>query len=184
MFGGEKAIHNAINNVYDDHNHHPIIKSQYDFAIVDESKPANTSNNGEITNEPLSVIAVDDPVICEIYVQDSDLACLNNIPCTYHEEDNLPHAILTSELDWDPYIWYHDFEPGDQWSEISFIDTKFDDASDYKNRDLLELEELLESNANSSHGSNGNLRPKDNAIAPDDRRDKNKGENSTALNPC
>ena len=48
MFGGEKEIHNAIKNNDDNHNHnhHSIIKSQYVFAIMHESKPADTSSNG------------------------------------------------------------------------------------------------------------------------------------------
>ena len=50
--------------------------------------------------------------------------------------------------------------------------------------DVLKLEELLDLNANSAHGSNANLCPKDSAIAPDDRRDKNRGENFLASNPC
>jgi hypothetical protein len=93
----------------------------------------NKCYNGEIINEVLSFIYVNDPVIFENYAQDNDLAFLNIIPCTYYEEYNLSHAILTSELEWDPYIWYHDFEPDSQWSEISFIDTEFDDAGDHTN---------------------------------------------------
>jgi hypothetical protein len=50
--------------------------------------------------------------------------------------------------------------------------------------DVLKLEELFDLNADSAHGSNENLCPKDSAIAPDDRRDKNWRENSIALNPC
>jgi hypothetical protein len=42
MFGGENAIHNAINNDDDNHNHHPMVKFQSVFDIVDESKPADT----------------------------------------------------------------------------------------------------------------------------------------------
>ena len=195
-------------------------------------------DNGEITNELLYVIDVDDPVICESYAQDNDLSYLNIImPCTYHEEDGLSHTILTSELEWDPYIWHHDFEPDSQCSEISFIDKEFDDASDHTNRDLegdttlshsiltsevewdpyiwyhdfevgdecneisfidtkyddaggntnmdvLKLEELFDLNANSSHGSNANFRAKDSAFPPDKRRDKNWGESFTPLNPC
>ena len=34
------------------------------------------------------------------------------------EWDILPHSILTSQVEWDPYIWYHDFEIGDQCNEI------------------------------------------------------------------
>lgn len=49
MCGGEKTIHNVINNDDNNHNHHPMIKFQYDFAIRDESIPSNTSNNWEFT---------------------------------------------------------------------------------------------------------------------------------------
>ena len=48
----------------------------------------------------------------------------------------------------------------------------------------MKLEELFDLNANASHGSNANLRLKDSAITPDDRRDKNCGEILTPLNPC
>ena len=96
----------------------------------------------------------------------------------------MSHFILTSEVEWDPYIWYHDFEVGDQCKEISFIDTKYDDAGGNTNIDVLKLEELSDLNANSSHGSITNLRPQDNVIALDDIRDKNRGENSTPLNSC
>ena len=168
-------------------------------------------DNGGITIELLCVIDVDDPVICENYGHDNDLERLNIIPCTYHEEENLSLTILTPELEWDPYIWHHDFEHNIQWSEVSFIDTEFDDASDHKNWDLegdtlshsiltseverdpyiwyndfvvddqwnkisfidtkygdsvgntnldvLKLDELLDQNANSAHGSIANLCP-------------------------
>jgi hypothetical protein len=96
----------------------------------------NKCDKGEITNEVLSFIYVNGPVIFEYYAQDNDLTFLNIIPCTYHEEDNLSHAILTFELEWDPYIWYHYFEPDSQWSESSFIDTEVDDAGDHTNGDL------------------------------------------------
>ena len=93
-------------------------------------------DNGEISNEIICVIDRDDLVICENYAQDIDFACLNIIPCTYHEKENCSHVILKSELEWDPIIWYHDFELDSQCSEISFIDKEFDDASDHTNRDL------------------------------------------------
>lgn len=93
-------------------------------------------DKADITNEVLSFIYVNDPVIFENYAQDNDLAFLIIISCTYHEEDNLSLAILTFELEWDPYIWYHDFEPDSQRSESSFIDTEVDDAGDHTNGDL------------------------------------------------
>ena len=188
-------------------------------------------------NQLIQVLTVIDGavlVICENDAQDNDLACLNIIPCTYLEKDNLSHTILTSELEWDPYIWHHDFEPDSQWSEVSFIDKEVDDARDHKNRDLewdtlshsiltsevewdpyiwyhdfevgdqyneisfidtkfddaggntnmdvLKLEELFDRNANASHGSNANMRSKDSAITTDDRRDKNCGKIVTPLN--
>ena len=43
MFGGENATHNAID---------PIIKSKHDFDIMDESKPADTHDNGETAQKP------------------------------------------------------------------------------------------------------------------------------------
>ena len=47
MFVGEKAIHNDINNDDNNHNNHPIIKYQYYFTIMNESKPADTLNNDD-----------------------------------------------------------------------------------------------------------------------------------------
>jgi hypothetical protein len=226
MFGGEKSIHNVIHCDHDSHNHHPhydhdshnhhhsFMKLEYDFDIMDESKPADTSNNGETSNETLSVIVFDDPVSCKTYAKDFSIITsdLEWDPCIwYHdfepdnkfheisfikfddaidhenrdlEDYNLSQTILTPELEWDHHIWYHEFEHDDQWSEISFIDTKLDDADDHRSMNLLELEESLEWYINASLDSKGNVSTKDNAIEPDHRRYKKRSENCAALNPC
>ena len=122
--------------IYQVTSHHGPMQLSHSEKNGSQYKVVIKWDNGEIANELLSVIDVDDPVSCENYAKDNDLACLNIIPCTYHEEDNLSNTILTSELEWDPYIWHHYFEPDSQWSEISFIDNEVDNASDHTIRDF------------------------------------------------
>jgi hypothetical protein len=50
-----------------------------------------------------------DGYIIPLTIKDG-LACLSIHPYTDHEWDNLPHVILTSELEWDPSVLDHDFK--------------------------------------------------------------------------
>jgi hypothetical protein len=49
-----------------------------------------------------------DGYIIPLSIKDG-LARLSIRPYTDHEWDNLPHVILTSELEWDPSVLDHDF---------------------------------------------------------------------------
>jgi hypothetical protein len=40
-------------------------------------------------------------------------------PNTDHKWDNLPHAICTSELEWDPSVLDHDVREDEQWGEVT-----------------------------------------------------------------
>jgi hypothetical protein len=51
------------------------------------------------------------------------LACLSILPFTDHEWDNLPHVILTSELEWEPSVLDHEFKEDEQWGGVPTIDS-------------------------------------------------------------
>jgi hypothetical protein len=45
-------------------------------------------------------------------------ASLSIHPYTDHKWDNLPHAICTSELEWDPSVLDHDVREDEQWADV------------------------------------------------------------------
>jgi hypothetical protein len=49
------------------------------------------------------------------------LACKHIRPYTDQEWDNLPHVILTSEIEWDPSVLYHDFKKEEQRGEMKLV---------------------------------------------------------------
>ena len=78
-----------------------------------------------------------DGYIIPLRIKDG-LARLNIRPYTDHEWDNLPHVILTSELEWDPSVLDHEFHADDQWGDVPGIDTPFDDVGDYQHRVIVQ----------------------------------------------
>jgi hypothetical protein len=67
------------------------------------------------------------------------LANLSIKPYTDHEWDNLPHVILTSELEWAPSVLDHTIKENEQWGDVSDIDTPFDEMGDYKHRAFVNI---------------------------------------------
>jgi hypothetical protein len=59
-------------------------------------------------------------------------------PYTDHEWDNLPHVILTSQLEWDPSVLDHNFKEDEQWGEVPELNSSFDDYGDYKHRVVVQ----------------------------------------------
>ena len=78
-----------------------------------------------------------DGYIIPLIIKDG-LARMNIRPYTDHEWDNLPHVILTSELEWDPSVLDHEFHADDQWGDVPGIDTPFDDVGDYQHRVIVQ----------------------------------------------
>ena len=58
-------------------------------------------------------------------------------PCTDAEWDSLPHATLTSDTDWDPFVLDNDLEGTDQWQDALPVhplpDELFDEFGNYRN---------------------------------------------------
>jgi hypothetical protein len=76
--------------------------------------------NGEVTTEPRSIIAADDPITCATYAKRKNLldtpgwkrffksqAKEKNLFRAYTDKewDTCPHVVMTSELEWDPVIF-------------------------------------------------------------------------------
>ena len=67
----------------------------------------------------------------------SGLPYLSIRPYTNAEWDELPHVILTADVDWDPTIIDHELEDGEEWfdamQDIPEFDPDplFDDVGDY-----------------------------------------------------
>jgi hypothetical protein len=53
-------------------------------------------------------------------------------PNTDQEWDNLPHVILTSEIEWNSSVLDHDVKEDEQWGEIPEMEPSFDEVGDYK----------------------------------------------------
>jgi hypothetical protein len=83
-----------------------------------------------------------DGYIIPISIKDG-LACLSIWPYTYHEFDNLPHVILTSGLDWDPFVLDQDFKQDEQWGDIPDLESSFDEFGDYDFEDDKQWGEVL-----------------------------------------
>jgi hypothetical protein len=66
------------------------------------------------------------------------LACLCIRLYTDHEWDNLPHGILTSELEWEPSVLDVDFKEDEHWGEVPELDSSFDEFGDYKQHVIVQ----------------------------------------------
>jgi hypothetical protein len=78
-----------------------------------------------------------DGYIIPLSIKDG-LASLSIRPYTDHEWDNLPHVILTSELEWDPSVLDHNFKDNEQWGKVPELDSSFDDYGDYKHHVVVQ----------------------------------------------
>jgi hypothetical protein len=65
------------------------------------------------------------------------LTHLNIHPYTDQEFGTLPHVILTSELEWDPYVLDHIFKDDEQWGEAPTFKSQIDKVGDYTQRVIL-----------------------------------------------
>jgi hypothetical protein len=89
--------------------------------------------NDKSVNIPggLQCIQTLDGYIIPLSIKDG-LACLSIRPYMDHERNNLPHFILTSEIEWDPSVLDHDFKEDEQWGVVPEIESSFDEFGDYK----------------------------------------------------
>jgi hypothetical protein len=85
----------------------------------------------------LQRIQTHDGYIIPLRIKDG-LVRLDIRPYTDHDWDNLPHVILTSEMEWDPSILDHDFPDDEQWGDVPDPDTPFDAFGDYKHRVIVQ----------------------------------------------
>jgi hypothetical protein len=85
----------------------------------------------------LQYIKTLDGYIIPLGIKDG-LARLAIRPYTDHEWDNLPHVILTSELEWNPSVIDHEFKGDEQWGEFPAINTSFDEVGDYRHRAIVQ----------------------------------------------
>jgi hypothetical protein len=72
-----------------------------------------------------------DGYIIPLSIKDG-LARLSIHPYTDDEWDNLPHVILTSEIEWDPSVLDNDHREDEQWGEVPEMESPFDEFGDYK----------------------------------------------------
>jgi hypothetical protein len=66
------------------------------------------------------------------------LNCLTIRPYTDQEFDALPHAIMTSELEWDPPVLDHKLKEDEQWGDSPTIPSDFNDIGEYKHQVALQ----------------------------------------------
>jgi hypothetical protein len=59
-------------------------------------------------------------------------------PYTDHEWDNLPHVILTSELEWDPSVLDQNCKEDEQWGEVPEMESSYDEFGDSKHRVVVQ----------------------------------------------
>jgi hypothetical protein len=84
----------------------------------------------------LRILTVDGYII-PLNIKDG-LACLSIRPYTDHEWDNLPHVILTSEIEWDPSVLDYDMKEDEQWGEFPELKSSFDEFGDYKHQAIIQ----------------------------------------------
>jgi hypothetical protein len=46
--------------------------------------------------------------------------------------ENIPHVILSSEVEWDPLVLDHDFKEDEQWGGVTELESSLDEFGDYK----------------------------------------------------
>jgi hypothetical protein len=71
-------------------------------------------------------------------IQTLDGYIMDSPVCPSIQWDNLPHVILTSELEWDPSVLDHDYKEDEQWGEVPELDSSFDEVGDYKHRVIVQ----------------------------------------------
>jgi hypothetical protein len=101
--------------------------------------------NGEVTTEPLSIIAADDPIPCAMYAKSSNLldapgwkrffksqAKEKNLFRAYTDKewDTCPNVVMTSELEWDTVIFD---QP--EWDPAVF-DSVYGELEDFLSTDV------------------------------------------------
>jgi hypothetical protein len=84
-----------------------------------------------------------DGYIIPLSVQDG-LTRLKIRPYTDQEFDTLCHVIMTSELEWDPSVPYHEFKEDEQWGDSPTIPSDFNDIGEYKHRVALQHHSYFE----------------------------------------
>jgi hypothetical protein len=72
-----------------------------------------------------------DGYIIPLTIKDG-LARLSIRPYTDKEWEDLTHAILTSEVEWDPSVLDHDFKEDEQWRAVPEVESSFNEFGDYK----------------------------------------------------
>jgi hypothetical protein len=102
--------------------------------------------NDKSINVPggLKCILTLDGYIFPLCIKDG-LSCLSIHLYTDHEWDNLPHVMLTSEVEWDPSVLDHDFNEDDQWGEVPEMESSFDNVGDYKHHVIIQHLEYSQS---------------------------------------
>jgi hypothetical protein len=126
----------------------PIIGIMHQYALLNKGSTIyspcqfewyKNDVNDKSTHVPggLQRIQTLDRYIIPLSINDG-LAHLSIHPCTDHEWDNLPHVILTSELEWDPSVLDHDFKEDEQWGEVPELESSFDEIGDYKHRVIVQ----------------------------------------------
>jgi hypothetical protein len=103
----------------------PIIGIMHQYALINKGSTIQppcqfewykNDLNDKFINFPggLQRIKTLDGYIIPLSTTD-DLVHLSIRSYTDHEWENLPHFILTSELEWDLYVLYHDFQEYEKW---------------------------------------------------------------------
>jgi hypothetical protein len=126
----------------------PVIGIMHQYALLNKGATIHSPYqfewykndvNDKSINVPggLQCIRTLDGYIIPLSIKDCPVR-LSIRPYTDHEWDNLPHVILTSELEWDPLVLDHDFKKDEQWGEVPELDTSFNDYGDYKHRVVVQ----------------------------------------------
>jgi hypothetical protein len=126
----------------------PIIGIMHQYALLNKGSTIHSpcqfewyknDVNDKSINVPggLQRIQTLDGYIIPLNIKDG-LARLSIRPYTDHEWDNLPHVILTSEIEWDPSVLDHDMKEDEQWGEVPELESSFDEFGDYKHRIIVQ----------------------------------------------
>jgi hypothetical protein len=126
----------------------PIIGIMHQYALLNKGSTIHSpcqfewyknDVNDNVINVPgdLQCIQTLDGYIIPLCIKDG-LTRLSIRPYTDHEWDNLPHVILTSEVEWDPSGLDHDFKEDKQWGEIPEMESSLDNVGDYKHHGIVQ----------------------------------------------
>jgi hypothetical protein len=116
----------------------PIIGIMHQYALLSKGSTIHSpcqfewdksDVNDKSVNVPggLQSIQTLDGYIFPLSTKDG-LARLAIWPYSDHEWYNLPHVILTSELEWDLSALDHEFKEDEEWGEAIAINTSFDEV--------------------------------------------------------